>query len=161
AADAQNAAPSYARRPIPAVKTAVPPIIDGDLTDPCWKSAPKAETFVDRPRSVRAPDQTTAWIVYDEKAIYVAFYCKDSQPDQIVGRETIRDSGSGNEDSVTLTLDPFFTPGGGGGGGGQFSVNPLGTPSAHLSGGRGDKLEWKGNWTAAARRVSDGWTAEM
>ncbi|MBI3721828.1 MAG: hypothetical protein HY248_04670, partial [Fimbriimonas ginsengisoli] len=42
-----------------------------------------------------------------------------------------------------------------------FSVNPLGTRSARLGGGRAGKREWKGDWDGAAKRTVDGWTAEI
>ncbi len=161
-AGGQQPASSSTRRPMAAVKTATPPAIDGDLSDPAWKTAPRAEIFYDRQTNAPAPDQTTAYLLYDDRYIYVAFYCKDSEPDKIVGRETVRDSrynNGGTEDSVEFVLDAFQSH--------QFqdlsrfSVNPLGTPSARLGGGRANKTEWKGDWDAAAKRVSDGWTAEM
>src|SRR5262249_25861355 len=82
-AGAQNAGQEYTKRTLPAVKTTTPPVIDGDLSDPAWKTAPKAETFVDRQTGAIPPDQTTAWLLYDDKYIYVAFYCKESRPDRI------------------------------------------------------------------------------
>lgn len=158
---AQTTEQSFARRPIAAVRTAEPPVVDGDIADAAWKQAPKAEGFFDRQNSQSATDQTIAWVLYDEKFIYVAFHARDSKPDEIVGRETIRDSGGGrdSEDRVEVAFDPFLTRRGEDVT--RFSVNPLGTPSARLSGGRAGKVEWKGNWDAAARRVADGWTAEM
>jgi hypothetical protein len=42
-----------------------------------------------------------------------------------------------------------------------FYLNPRGTKYARLAGGRATKLEWEGDWQAAARIVADGWTAEM
>jgi hypothetical protein len=158
--------PAESNRPIAAVKTTTPPTIDGDLSDEAWKAAPRAEGFFDQQGGNQAPDQTVAYILYDDKYVYVAFHCKDSQPDKIVARETVRDhkyqsqDGSGNnEDNVEVILDPFLTR--------KFSdlslfsVNPLGTPSARISGGRAGKVEWKGDWDAAAKRTVDGWTAEM
>ena len=154
----------YRNRRIPAVHIATPPVIDGDLSDAAWASAAKADTFIDRQRGTFAADQTTAYICYDDRAIYVAFRCTDSQPAAIVARETIRDSRYSNwrgpsEDSVEVVFDFFnshrwddLT---------RFSVNAIGTPSARLGGGRAGKMEWKGEWEGAARRTSFGWTAEM
>lgn len=156
------------RRPIAALqldgKGLVPPTIDGDLADPIWKVAPKATLFFDRQQGTRAPDQTIAWLAYDDKYIYVAFHCKDSQPNQIVARETVRDQKYENddreaEDNIEVVFDPFlsrreddFA---------KFSVNPLGTKSSRITGGRAGKAEWKGDWDAGAKRVEDGWTCEM
>jgi hypothetical protein len=163
---AQSTPDPATRRPINAVKTTTPPTIDGDLTDAAWQTAPTAALFYDRQQGTGGPDQTVVRLLYDEKYIYVSFHCRDSQPDKIVARETVRDSkyanpnSSGNtEDNVEVSFDPFlshheddFA---------KFSVNPLGTKSAHITGGRAGKAEWKGDWDAAVKRVADGWDAEM
>lgn len=160
---AARADSTYERRRLPSVRTAQPPTIDGDVSDPVWAQASRADTFIDRVSGRPAAEQTTAWLLYDETNIYVAFYCKDAQPSAIVGRETVRDSRynsrSNGEDYVDIRFDPFNSHRSSDSA--SFSVNPLGTPSASLAGGRAGKLEWKGDWTAAARRVADGWTAEM
>jgi len=159
-------------RPISAIKTTTPPKIDGDLSDECWKTAAKAEGFVDIATNAPGKDATTAWICYDDKNIYVAFDCQDGEPDKVTARETVRDSkfqiqqGNGStsgpqntEDNVEFDIDPFLTfktqdlS--------QFSVNAIGTPSAQLAGGRANKAEWKGDFLVAAKRTATGWTAEM
>jgi hypothetical protein len=153
----------YSRRQIAAVKTAAPPVIDGDLSDACWQTAPKAETFVDDQNGVPVEDQTTVYLLYDATYIYIGFRCRDSHPEGIVARETVRDSkyqGNYNtEDNVEVQFDPFLTYKGGDRS--VFSLNALGTRSAQYAGGRANKVEWQGDWDGAARRTADGWTAEM
>jgi hypothetical protein len=159
----------YARRTLEAKKAEAPPDIDGDVTDVVWRNAPKAETFVDSQNGTVVADQSTAYLVYDAKYIYVGFYCKDSQPGRISARETVQDSkyqlqNNGNgpsdtEDNVEVSFDCFCSHQYGDQS--RFSVNAIGTPSAAVAGGRANKVEWKGDWTAAAKRVADGWTAEM
>lgn len=164
---AQQGGPALTRRPLPAVKTPSPPKIDGDLTDPAWQSAPRAEIFVDQQTGASPSDQTTAYILFDDKYVYVAFRCLDSKPEGIVARETIRDqhflqrghSDYSTEDFVEVDFDPFLTHNATDFA--QFSVNALGTPSARITGGRGNKAEWKGDWEAAARKTAQGWDAEM
>ena len=170
---AQQSQSPYQCRPIAAVKVTVPPKIDGDLSDACWKQAAKAEGFIDLATNAPAKDQTIAYLAYDAKNIYVAFDCRDSQPDKVIARETVRDakfqnqsSGNGNgngnnnnEDNVEFDIDPFRTYKGQDIS--QFSVNAIGTPSAALAGGRANKAEWKGDFIVAAKRTSTGWTAEM
>ncbi|MFY7951679.1 MAG: DUF5916 domain-containing protein, partial [Armatimonadaceae bacterium] len=125
----------------------------------------RVDGFTDRQTARLAPDQTEAWLAYDDKAIYVAFRCKDSQPAGIVGRETLRDSryqnddSQGTEDSVEVSFDPFLSFKGDDFA--RFSVNPIGTRSARIGGGRAGKAEWNGEWDAAAKVGADGWTAEM
>lgn len=161
----KDAPQSRAKRPIAAVKvTGPPPTVDGDLADEAWKTAAKAEVFVDRRTGAVAPDQTTAYLLYDAKYIYVGWDCRDQDPAGVTGRETVRDSryqgqGGDSEDNVEITFDPFTTFRGDDFA--RFSLNPLGTRSARLGGGRAGKAEWQGQWDAAARKTATGWTAEM
>ncbi len=147
------------KRELSAVHLNPPPAIDGDLSDPCWQEAAKADRFTDALYSNLVQDQTVAYLGYDEKYIYVAFYAYDSQPQGIVARETKRGSRPRGEDWVAFSIDCFHTH--------KFQdrsffiVNPLGTQFANLAGGRGTKLEWEGAWRAAAKIVKDGWTVEM
>jgi hypothetical protein len=162
---AQAPASQYTKRPLPAVKVTTPPVIDGDISDAIWKTAPKAETFLDSQNGTPVQDQTTAYIVYDAKYIYLAFDCRESEPDKIYARETLQDyriTGTfdrASEDAVEVGFD-FF----------QshriedrtvFTLNAIGTRSARLAGGRGGKVEWKGDWIGAVKRTPTGWTAEM
>ena len=124
------------------------PVIDGDLSDPIWQHAACATVFVDHQTGKPAPDQTTAWLLYDKSYIYVAFHCQDSQPEAIVARETVRDADMGNDDTVQILLDPFLTY--------QvndfavFALNPLGTRHTQLGGGRAGN--WNGREIGVRRR---------
>ncbi len=149
----------YSSRTIPAVKTATPPTIDGRLDDEAWRDAPVAKEFIDPYTGKPAADQTEAYILYDNTAIYVAFYCHDSQPEAIVAREIRPGSEFPGEDTVTFQIDPYFS---------RnwvnisaFIVNALGTQNERIAGGRAAKREWRGIWQAAVQRVPDGWTVEM
>lgn len=149
----------YSSRAIPAVKTANPPVIDGRLDDEAWKTAPVAKEFVDPYTGKPAQDQTEAYILYDETAIYVAFYCHDSQPDSIVAREIRPGSMFPGEDTVTFQIDPYFSRNWANIS--AFIVNALGTQNERIAGGRAAKREWRGIWQAGVQRVLDGWTVEM
>ncbi|MGQ9525069.1 MAG: carbohydrate binding family 9 domain-containing protein [Armatimonadota bacterium] len=145
---------------MPAVKAAEPPKIDGDVSDPVWATAPKASGFVDRMLGMRAPDDTFAWILYDSEYIYVAFHAFDSQPDAIVAREIRRDAQMwSGEDTFTFVIDTFHSH--------RFddistfTVNAIGTQASRIGGGRAGKVEWKGDWEAAVKRVPNGWAGEM
>jgi hypothetical protein len=150
-------APAITQRDLPAVRFDAPPTIDGDLSDPCWQSAARADRFTDALDGRPVADQTVALLGYDGGHLYVAFHAYDSQPGSIVARETKRGAFPEGEDIVAFSIDPFHTH--------QdrsfFIVNPLGTQFARLAGGRATKLEWEGAWKAAARIGAAGWTAEM
>jgi hypothetical protein len=153
---------SFANRVLKAARLpqdAAAPKIDGDLSDAAWKSASKADNFIDVDSGRSYVDQTEAYLLYDKTYIYIGINCRDSKPDQIVARETVRDSRMRSDDNVQVTLDPYLTR--------KFddyavlTVNPLGTRSTYIGGGRAGKLEWQGDWAAAAKRVEGGWAAEM
>ena len=56
-----------------------------------------------------AADQSTIMMVYTDKAIYVAGYFFDSQPEGIVAVEKADQIRPFNEDWVSFTIDPFHT----------------------------------------------------
>lgn len=146
-------------REIAAARVNAPPVIDGKLDDASWKALPSSSGFSDGTLGTLVKDDTTVWIGYDDKNIYVAVYCRDSDPKGIVARETKRGTGFRGEDRIRLRLNPFNSK--------RFedeseiSVNALGTQSAEFAGGRAVKQEWEGVWQSAAQIVADGWTAEM
>ncbi len=150
------------KRTVPAMKLGAefkPPVIDGDLNDAVWKVASVASSFVDSDSGQPVEDQTEALLAYDSDYIYVGFRCHDAMPNSILARETVRDADMGNDDNVRFFLEPFHS---------QkwndlstFIVNARGTRRTSFAGGRANKLEWQGDWAAAAKRTPEGWTAEM
>jgi hypothetical protein len=134
-----------------------PPVIDGVLDDACWNRNPDAVEFWYAEAGVRAKESTKTWICYDEKNIYVAFHCYDSQPDKIAAQQKKRGGSLGTDDWVALEVDPWHAH--------RsiywFDVNPCGTQLENLPGSGGTKIEWLGDWRANARIDSTGWTAEM
>lgn len=144
---------------ISALKIKQPPNINGILDDACWENAPKANKFIDERTEKPAKNQSVAWVVYSDIAIYVSLYLYDDMPDKIVARQTKDQTQFQGEDWISVSLDPFHTH--------QFAdrnffmVNPLGTKFAHLASGRSEKSEWIGQWKAAAQILEDGWAVEM
>ena len=134
-----------------------PPVIDGRLDDPCWQSAVKGDGFTIHENKKPATEQTEFFVCYDENNLYFGFHCFDSQPDKIVASMTERDSGLWDDDFVGVSLDTYhehlMVD--------EFYVNAIGTQDDYRAQGTAEKIEWKGDWRAAAVKVSDGWTAEM
>ncbi len=136
--------------------TATPPKIDGDISDDCWQAAYHDEQFWD-PDADRAPTQRTEiWLCVDADHLYFAAYMHDTSPSEIRAAETKRNGAVGQDDTITIALDPTYRQGGLF----TFTVNPLGTMAEDVPGGSDAKIEWRGDWVGGARRVSDGWTAE-
>lgn len=100
--------------PVSVRRTAVAPIVDGDLNDECWKSSAEIKPFVHVIKSVgdrvRYPEAaTTARVLYDAHKLYFAFTCEepDMRIDSIVGSEGPRDAFSiFNEDILEIFLQP-------------------------------------------------------
>ncbi len=82
-----------------------PPVIDGDLTDPCWKEAARAAEFTWGPENVPIPEGVTVLICYDDSAVYVAFECKDPDIDNVMRKATETRESVWDDDSVELFFD--------------------------------------------------------
>ncbi|MBM3215688.1 hypothetical protein FJZ36_12325 [Candidatus Poribacteria bacterium] len=149
----------YATRRLPGQQLSTPPTIDGDISDAVWSEAALGDTFIDRNDGKPVQDQTRLWIGYDATNIYVAAHCYDPDPSKLVARETQRDARLWGDDNFQFQIDPFHTHDWNDLS--RFLVNPIGTMSSEIGGGRSGKAEWKGDWKAAAKIVEDGWTLEM
>jgi Domain of unknown function (DUF5916) len=136
------------------------PVIDGDLSDPAWEKATVIEDFRQRtpvPGSMPT-ERTVIRIMYDTENIYFGVYAYDSSPELITVRAMSRDGELNTGDNIQVALDPGLTRRNSY----LFMMGP--------SGGRYDALrlnnteelrEWNTIWSGRARRVADGWVAEM
>jgi Domain of unknown function (DUF5916) len=135
------------------------PKIDGILSEHEWDGASTIDQFLDIQTDQATKDATQAWIGYDEKSIYVAFYAHESRPESLVAREIQRGSDFPGEDTVTFRLNPFGSKRWEGCS--RFTVNLLNTQADSIAGGRAAKREWRGEWTSAVTKVKDGYVVEM
>lgn len=132
-----------------------PPKIDGILDDPCWKTALHADKFYRLTSPVTQP--TEAWITADSTHLYVAFHCRDSDPNAIRAMETQRNGNTWEDDYVSVDIDSQNQHAGFS----QFIVTARGTQNENLEGGTADNITWAGDWRAATKRTTDGWTCEI
>lgn len=141
--------------PIPAVRVETPPIIDGSLDDPCWQTAPHVTTFTHdtKPASV----ETEVRMLYDTRTMYFAFVCHDPQPSTIRAEQHKRNGNMSTDDTVAVGIDPKFDKNSAY----WFTTNPAGTQAEDIPGGSASKVEWRGDWHAASKITTDGWTAEL
>ena len=152
----------FVRPESPAVRIEVSeaPIIDGDVSDPIWAKAKPIENFIQKSPNPGLPgtERTVVRILYDENNLYLSFYNYDQNPGAIIARSLERDGPLFTADSDVIFLDP-----------GQTRRNAY-SFEIGASGGRRDQLElnnttelteWNVIWAAKAKRVADGWTAEM
>ena len=136
------------------------PIIDGDLSEPIWRRAlPVDEFYQVEPIEGATPSQpTAAYILYDDRNLYVGIYNYDDQPDQIRRSQMQRDAALRDDDAVRIYIDTF----------GSFrdayffGINPNGARSDALIENNGTfRNQWNTIWRAKAKVVEDGWIAEF
>ena len=77
-----------------AVRIAEPLILDGRLDERVYQDVPSLDNFIQsEPREGElASEPTDAWIFFDDRNIYVAARCWDSQPERMVANEMRRDA---------------------------------------------------------------------
>jgi hypothetical protein len=142
------------------VRTDQPPKIDGVLDDAAWSGSPLelSDWVTYSPVRGQALDQRTAVrVTYDDAGIFIAFQCKDPEPDKVRATMGRRDQ-LWSDDWVGLSLDAI--------GNGQQSydlfVNPLGVQADILdtsTAGEDTAPDWV--WESAGRKTDEGYDVEI
>ena len=142
------------------VRTATPPVIDGDLGDAVWANAAVVDDLHQtEPVEYAEPyERTEIYILYDDDALYIGARLYDTDPEQITANNLRQNDSVGQDDRFYVTIDPFNDRRSGY----FFGINPNGV--------RGDGLyrnvsefysAWDSIYYAAAGRFEEGWTAEI
>lgn len=134
-------------------------IIDGLLTDKAWDNVPWESDFTQRePEEAKPPtEQTKFKITYDDKNLYIAIRCMDSEPDKIVKRLSRRDGFRG--DWVEVNIDSYhdlrtaFS----------FTITAAGVKGDEAVSNNGNNWDssWNPIWFVKTNIDNEGWTAEM
>ncbi len=142
------------------VRTENPPLIDGKLDEPEWKTAPPVMDFTqyDPDEGARPTELTSVRILYDARTLYIGVICYDAHPELIVSQLSRRDR-STEADRFTVFIDSYndrqtaFL----------FSVNVSGvqTDGVLSQDGLAYDVTWDAVWSSAARRHRDGWSVEL
>ena len=107
-----------------AVKTPAAPVIDGRLDDECWKGAGKIRDFVSADGIEPADEPTEAYLLWDDKNLYIGVKCYESRMEAIAISTTENDeAGIWSDDNIQIFIDPAPDPKG------EYyhiSVNPIG-----------------------------------
>lgn len=136
------------------------PAIDGDLSDPVWAKAAVIDRFYQvTPAEGGTPSQPTrAYVMYDDRNLYVGVYNYDAEPEKIVRRLLARDSRLQDEDAVRVFIDSFGTFRDGY----FFATNANGARVDGLIENNSLlRVEWNTIWNVKSRVVEDGWIAEF
>ncbi len=92
-----------------AIKTPLPPRMDGSLTDSAWKNVPEAVDFITNSPVFGKPSKvkTAIKVIYDDDAIYIGAYLYDD-PAMIKKQFTTRDNESrANVDYFSVFIDTY------------------------------------------------------
>jgi hypothetical protein len=144
-----------------AVRAAGPIVIDGRFDEESWSSAPIISELIQRDPNEGAPatERTEIRILFDNRKLYFAVYCFDSNPSGIVATELRRDDDLETDDSFEIMIDTFHDHRNGY----RFRVNALGTMRDEAVTGEGQARNenWDENWETSGRITEDGWLAEI
>lgn len=147
------------------------PVIDGVVDDDVWSVAEPFDVFIQQEPSegAAATERTEIRFLLDQRNLYIAVVCFDSEPENILVSQSRRDADLDDTDSVRILLDTFND--------GQnafvFGTNPFGieydaqvraegqTGQIGGGGGGGVNVNWDGDWSVRAARTERGWEAEF
>ncbi len=138
-----------------------PPEIDGDLDDAIWNHTgiECATRFTQREpdEGEAATESTRVAVVYDDQALYFAFWCYDSEPEKIT-RQLVRRDRYSEADYVRVNLDPYHDHQTGY----CFWVNAANVQQdARLFNENWMEYAWDGVWGSAVKMQPWGWSAEL
>src|SRR6476619_3066106 len=88
-----------------AMKMTTPPTIDGTINADEWKGCQMMEGLYDASDQSPCPEKLNFWIGYDDKYIYFAAHCFDSQPNAIKMTEYRTNASVQGDDFVQLDVD--------------------------------------------------------
>ncbi|MEO5591401.1 MAG: DUF5916 domain-containing protein [Chitinophagaceae bacterium] len=157
---------SAQHKSLQAIKTPLPPRIDGSLTDSVWKNVPEAVNFITNSPVYGKPSKvkTSVKIIYDDAAIYIGAYLYED-PSMIRKQFTTRDNQNrANVDYFSVFIDTYKDHQNAY----QFLVTTRNVQTdARLSsaakpdfGVYGD-LSWDAVWDSKVEMQKDGWTVEI
>jgi len=131
------------------------PTIDGGLDDAAWAKAAVADGFR-RAGSRLAPTQPAkAMLVFDAKALYIAFECMDDKAGEMAIVEARRDES--RKVFANNTVEVFFNPTGEAGKDWHLAVTPANVQWDGHKANTAPNIEWR----SAVKRQADRWTVEI
>jgi hypothetical protein len=133
-----------------AVRASAPPNLDGDLETAAWRAAAHVELTWDVGYQRPVGERTTAYLLYDDTNVYVAFRCWQTTP-ALATQHTNDVGGISSDDRVAVR----FWPDGSGGFSYSFVINPAG---AHRA-GSSENAAFAPTWRSFGVTRPDGWIA--
>ncbi len=154
---------TISQKTLPAVRTAGRIIIDGNLKETEWKTAPLATDFIQlRPTPFKhesRENRTEVYLLYSDDGVYIGGYCHEKSKDSIA-TELIGRDGFGTNDYIGVVVDTYKDKLNGF----EYFITPLGeqmdakfTSNSNNS----EDFNWNAVWQSAAQMHNDGWSFEI
>ena len=135
--------------------------IDGRLDEEIWSRFPAAKDFVQKEPVEGDPalNDSEAWILYDDDAIYMGALVRDATPETIMRNMNRRDAVAlGQYDYFEVMFDPNLD----GRTGYRFRVTAANVQTdRYLYDDAREDAAWNAVWESAVRIVPEGWTIEF
>lgn len=135
------------------------PTINGLIEEPSWDLVEWSGDFIEnQPDENTPPSQQTKFkILYDQKYLYIAYRCYDTEPDKIEKRLSRRDGFAG--DWVEINLDSYHDKRTGF----SFTITAAGVKGDEFISENGNNWDgsWNPIWYTATNIDDEGWTAEV
>jgi hypothetical protein len=177
-ASSTEASPSTTTRVAEAMEAQEPPVIDGVVDEPIWKTARTITDFVQAEpyEGEPATEKTEVRLLYDKTHIYVGVICYDSDPGAIIVTDSRRDSSLDDTDSFRVIFDTYLDRQNGF----VFGTNPAGIEydgqvtnegeggatgpgfnRTQTGSGGGFNLNWDASFVVRSHVGDFGWSAEF
>lgn len=169
-AEAQQLGDEYRTQ---ATRTETAPVLDGVLEEDIWGPAGLIDELIQQEPSEGAPatEDTEIYLLYDAETLYIGIRAWQRSGHGVIATEMRRDSDRIlDEDNVQIILDTFKDSRSGY----MFVTNPLGAQLDQQVFNEGEggasqygfsssniNRDWDGVWHVSARKLSDGWVAEI
>ena len=145
------------RPTLQAVRTATPPVIDGDLSDAAWQTAPEFTDFTQHDPVDGAPAtmRTSFRVLFDDDAVYFGAFMEDPHPPTalLVRRDSFVDT-----DFISINIDSQHDRLSGA----AFTISPASVQvDSILYNDIGEDVSWDAVWDSSAKVVAGGWVAEV
>ena len=136
--------------------------LDGQIDEQVYHTVPAITGFIQQvpDEGAAATEKTEAWIMFDERNIYVAGRVWDSAPPSAwVANEMRRDTSTLREnDTFAVVFDTFYDRRNGV----PFYTNPLGALADFAITNEGNpNSDWNPVWDLRTGRFEGSWTVEM
>jgi hypothetical protein len=137
-------------------------VVDGRLDDPAYRDVKPFGDFIQQEPHEGQPStfRTDVWLLFDDRAIYVAARCWQDASLPLVANELRRDAQNMFEnDNFAVIFDTFHDRRNGF----MFQTNPLGSINDQLmtDEGAGSNRDWNTVWDLRTSRDDQGWSVEM